>query len=140
MGTLVVQYLASIIEGADIVRVLVRQLLSIAGPEAQRVLVSVGGGVEPGGGVEAVVGEGLLGRGAQQLEEGHLDHVDGNAVRTGVGELAGGGRHTAVKYLDRVEISISPYFNLCFLIKLDHTTAAHKLFSLVWGSARHIIS
>lgn len=60
--------------------VLVCQLLPVAAPEAQCVLVAVGGGVQPGGRVEAVVGEGLLGCSAQQLQEGQLHHVDWNAV------------------------------------------------------------
>lgn len=61
-------------------RALVRQLLPVAAAEAQRQLVADGRGVQPGGGVQAVVGEGLLGCGAQQLQEGELDDVDRNAV------------------------------------------------------------
>lgn len=68
-------------------RVLVRHLLPVAASEAQRVLVAVGGGVEPGGRVEAVVGEGLFGCGAQQLQKVQLDDVDGNAICPGVGKL-----------------------------------------------------
>lgn len=79
-----------------------RQLLAVGALEAQRVLVAVGGGVQPAGRVEAVVGEGLVGRGAQQLQEGQLDHVDGNVVRPGVSNLGGEHQnHTCVKYTDR---------------------------------------
>ena len=67
--------------------VLVCHLLPVAASEAQCVFVAVGGGVQPCGGVEAVVGEGLCGRGAQQLQEVQLDDVDGNAVCPGVREL-----------------------------------------------------
>lgn len=70
-------------------RVLVRQLLPVGASEAQGVLVAVAGDVQPGGGVQAVVGEGLLGRGAQQLQEGQLDHVERNVVRPRVGNLGG---------------------------------------------------
>ncbi|KAG7279547.1 hypothetical protein CRUP_034648 [Coryphaenoides rupestris] len=62
-------------------------LLAAAGPEAQGAAVAHGGRIQPAGRVEAVVGEALAGRGAQQLQEGELHHVDGDAVRTGVGEL-----------------------------------------------------
>lgn len=61
-------------------RVLVGQLLPVSSHEAQCVFVAVGGGVQPRGGVQTVVGEGLLGRGAQQLQEGQLDDVDGDAI------------------------------------------------------------
>lgn len=67
--------------------VLMCQLLPVAASEAECMLMAEGGGVQPGGGVEAVVGEGLLGCRAQQLQESQLDHVDRNAVRPGVGKL-----------------------------------------------------
>lgn len=72
--------LTPVVHRADVMRVLMRQLLPAAAPEAQCVLVAAGGGVKPGGGVEAVVGEGLLGCRAQKLQEGQLDHVGWNAV------------------------------------------------------------
>lgn len=50
-------------------RALVRHLLAVAASEAQRVLVAEGGGVQPGGRVEAAVSERLLGCGAEQLQE-----------------------------------------------------------------------
>lgn len=82
-----VAHLTPVIHCTDVMCVLVRQLLSVAASEAECVFVAVGGGVQPGGGVEAVVGEGLLGCRAQQLQEGQLDHVGWNAVRPGVGKL-----------------------------------------------------
>lgn len=82
-----VTHLAPVVQRTDVMCVLVCQLLSVSASEAQCVFVAEGGGVQPGGGVEAVVGEGLLGCRAQQLQEGQLDHVDWNAVRTGVGKL-----------------------------------------------------
>lgn len=82
-----VTHLTSVVQCTDVMRVLVRQLLPVAAPEAQCALVAVGGGVQPRGGVEAVVGEGLLGRGAQQLQEGQLDNVYRNALGPRVGEL-----------------------------------------------------
>lgn len=80
-----VTHLTPVVQCTNVMCVLVCQLLPVAASEAQRVFVAVGGGVEPGGGVEAVVGEGLLGCSAQQLQEGQLDDVDGNAVRPRVG-------------------------------------------------------
>lgn len=71
-------------------RVLVGQLLAVRAPEAQCVLVAMGGRVQPGGRVQAVVGERLLGRGAQQLQEGQLDHVHWHTLRARVGKLWGG--------------------------------------------------
>lgn len=75
-----VSYLTPVVQRADVVRVLVRQLLSVGAFEAQCKLVALGGAVQPGGRVEAVVGEGLLGCCAEQLQEGQLDHVDRNAL------------------------------------------------------------
>lgn len=73
-------YLTPVVQRADVMRVLVRQLLSVGTSEAQCKLVALRGAVQPGGRVEAVVGEGLLGCRAQQLQEGQLDHVDRNAL------------------------------------------------------------
>lgn len=73
-------YLAPVVQRADVLRVFVRQLLSVGASESQCKPVAVGGAVEPGGGVEAVVGEGLLGCCAQELQEGQLDHVHRNAL------------------------------------------------------------
>lgn len=73
-------YLTPVVQRADVMRVRVRQLLSVGTSEAQCKLVALGGAVQPGGRVEAVVGEGLLGCRAQQLQEGQLDHVDRNAL------------------------------------------------------------
>lgn len=73
-------YLTPVVQRADVLRVFMRQLLSIGTSEAQCKLVALGGAVEPGGRVEAVVGEGLLGCCAQQLQEGQLDHMDRNAL------------------------------------------------------------
>lgn len=56
------------------------QLLPVGASEAQCKLVALGGAAEPGGRVEAVVGEGLLGCCAQELQESELDHVDRNAL------------------------------------------------------------
>lgn len=75
-----VTHLAPVIQRTYVMCVLVCQLLSVGASEAQCVFVAVGGAVQPGGRVEAVVGEGLLGCCAQQLEEGQLDHVDWNAL------------------------------------------------------------
>ncbi len=82
-----VAHLTPVVHCTDVMCVLVRQLLPVAASEAQCVFVAVGGGVQPGGGVEAVVGEGLLGCRTQQLQEGQLDHVGWNDVRPGVGKL-----------------------------------------------------
>lgn len=57
-----------------------RQLLSVSTPEAQCMLVAVGGRVQPGSRVEAVVGESLFGCCTQQLQEGQLDHMDRNTL------------------------------------------------------------
>ncbi|TNN41679.1 hypothetical protein EYF80_048151 [Liparis tanakae] len=85
-------HLTAVVQRADVGRVLVRQLLAVGALEAQRVLVAAGGGVQPAGRVEAVVGEGLVGRGAQQLQEGQLDHVDRNVVRPGYFLMRFGGQ------------------------------------------------
>lgn len=85
-----VSHLTAVIQRTDVVRVLVRQLLSVGASEAQCVLLAVGGAVQPGGRVEAVVGEGLFGCCAQQLQEGHLDHMDWETLRPSVGKLEGG--------------------------------------------------
>lgn len=77
---LCVTHLTPVIQRTDVMCVLVCQLLPVAASEAQCVFVAVGGDVQPGGRVEAVVGEGLLGCRTQQLQEGQLDHVDWNAV------------------------------------------------------------
>lgn len=84
-----VPHLTPVVQRADVMCVLVRHLLAVAASEAQRVLVAVGGGVQPGGRVQAVVGEGLLGGRAQKLQEVQLDDVRWDAVRPGVGELEG---------------------------------------------------
>lgn len=73
-------YLTPVVQRADVLRVFVCQLLSVGASEAQCKLVTLGGAVEPGGRVEAVVGEGLPGCCAQQLQEGQLDHMDRNAL------------------------------------------------------------
>lgn len=73
-------HLTAVVQRADVLRVCVRQLLSAGASEAQCKRVALGGAVEPGGRVEAVVGEGLLGCRAQQLQEGQLDHVDRDAL------------------------------------------------------------
>lgn len=73
-------YPTAVVQRADVLRVFMRQLLSVGASEPQCQLVALGGAVEPSGRVEAVVGEGLLGGCAQQLQEGQLDHMDGNAV------------------------------------------------------------
>lgn len=82
-----VTHLTPVVQRPDVMRVVVAQLLSVSGPEAQCLLVALGGSVQPGGRVQAVVGERLLGRGAQQLQEGQLDHVHWHTVRSRVGEL-----------------------------------------------------
>lgn len=62
-------HLTPVVQCSYVMRVLMRQLLPVAASEAQRVFVAEGGSVQPGSRVEAVVGEGLLGRRAQQLQE-----------------------------------------------------------------------
>lgn len=69
------------------------QLLVVAAAEAEGVLVGLGLAVKPADRVLAGVGELLLGRGAQQLEEGHLDDMDGVLLFVDVGELDGGDRN-----------------------------------------------
>lgn len=82
-----VTHLTSVVQCTDVMCVLMCQLLPVDASEAQCVFVADCGGVQPGGGVEAVVGEGLLGCCAEQLQECQLDHVDRNAVWPWVGKL-----------------------------------------------------
>lgn len=82
-------HLTAIVEGADVVRITVRQLLTVTAAEAQRQVVNAGVTVQPRGRIEAVVGKRLPGRHAQQLEEVHLHHLHLNAAHARVRELGG---------------------------------------------------
>lgn len=63
------------------------QLLVVAAPEAEGMLVGAGGAVKPACRVLAGVGEALLGRGAQQFEEGQLNYMYRVPIPVIVGEL-----------------------------------------------------
>lgn len=80
-------YLTAVVQRADVLRVFLRQFFPVGASEAQCKLVALGGAVQPGGRVEAVVGEGLLGCCAQKLQEGQLDHMDRNTLWPRVGKL-----------------------------------------------------
>lgn len=72
---------------SDVRAVVVGHLLVIGPQEPERFAVPSGGRVVPGRGLVAVVGE-VLPRGrSQQLQEGHLNHVDGIAFHVQIGKL-----------------------------------------------------
>lgn len=100
-SSICVTHLTPVIQRTDVMCVLVRQLLPVAASEAECVLVAEGGGVQPGGRVEAVVGEGLLRCRAQQLQEIKLDHVDRNTIRPAVGKLEEKHTHINIQVVHR---------------------------------------
>lgn len=63
------------------------QLFVVAAPEAEGVLVGARRAVKPARWILAGVGEVLLGRGAQQFQKGHLDHINRVPVSVDVGKL-----------------------------------------------------
>lgn len=63
------------------------QLLIVAAPEAESMLVWAGGAVEPTSWVLAGVGEALFGRGAQQFQEGQLNYMHRVPISVYVGKL-----------------------------------------------------
>lgn len=72
---------------SDVRAVVVGHLLVVGPQEPERFTVPSGGRVVPGRRLVAVVGE-VLPRGRrQQLQEGHLHHVDGTAFHVQIGEL-----------------------------------------------------
>lgn len=64
-----VTHLTPVVQCSYVMRILMRQHLPVTASEVQRVFMAEGGSVQPGRRVEAVVGEGLLGCRAQQLQE-----------------------------------------------------------------------
>lgn len=80
-------YRAAVEHGADVGVVIVRHLLVVGAQEAHGLVVVVLVLVVPGHRLVAVVGDVLPAGGAQQPQEGHLDHADGVALRVHVGEL-----------------------------------------------------
>ncbi len=102
-----VTHLTPVIQCTDVMCILIRQLLAIVASEAQCVFVAEGGGMQPGSRVEAVVGEGLLGCSAQQLQKGQLDHMDWNTICPGVGKLEENTKITQVTYMKDTEIFIT---------------------------------
>ena len=73
-------YRAAVEDGSDVGVVVVGHLLVVGAQEADGLVVAVGGGVVPGDGLVAVVGDVLVGRSAQEPEESHLHHSDGVPV------------------------------------------------------------
>lgn len=67
------------------------QLLIIAAPEAEGMLVGAGGAVKPASRVLAGVDEALFGCSTQEFQEGQLDHMYRITILVTVGEL--GDRH-----------------------------------------------
>lgn len=63
------------------------QLLVIAAPEAEGVLVGARRTVKPAGWILAGVGEVLLCCGTQQFQKGHLDHINRVPISVDVGKL-----------------------------------------------------
>lgn len=63
------------------------QLHPIAAPESQCINMAVGGGMQPGNRVEAVISKGLPSAGTQELQKRQLDNMDGNTVWASVGKL-----------------------------------------------------
>lgn len=63
------------------------QLLVVAAPEAEGVLVGARRTVKPAGWILAGVGEVLLGCGTQQFQKGHLDDVNRVPISVDVGKL-----------------------------------------------------
>lgn len=92
-------YRAAVEGGSDVGVVVVGHLLVVGAQEADGLVVAVGGGIVPGYGLVAVVGDVLVGRGAQEPEESHLHHSDGVPIRIHVGELGEveKGKHWAVR-------------------------------------------
>lgn len=82
-------YRAAVEHGADVRVVIVRHLLVVGAQEAHGLVVVVLLLVVPGHRLVAVVGDVLSASGAQQPQEGHLDHADGIALCIHVGELRG---------------------------------------------------
>lgn len=80
-------YLTAVVRGLDEVCVLLRQLLPVSASEAQCVCVAEGGAVEPAGRVLAHVCEALVGRGAQELQETQLNHMNGVSVHIHIRKL-----------------------------------------------------
>ncbi len=80
-------YLTAVERGLDVMCVLLRQLLSVAASEAQRVSVAEGGAVEPAGRVLTHVREALASRGAQELQEAQLHDVNGVSIHIHIREL-----------------------------------------------------
>lgn len=82
-------YRAAVEHGADVRVVIVRHLLVVGAKEAHGLVVVVLILVVPGHRLVAVIGDVLPAGGAQQPQEGHLDHADGVALCVHVGELRG---------------------------------------------------
>lgn len=80
-------YRAAVEHGADVWVVIVRHLLVVGAQEAHGLVVVVLILVVPGHRLVAVVCNVLPSGGAQQPQEGHLDHADGVALCVHVGEL-----------------------------------------------------
>lgn len=72
--------------------VVIRHLFVIGAQETQGLLVVARGGVMPGHGLEAVVGDVLVSWRTQEPQESHLNHSDGVAVSVHVGELRRSGK------------------------------------------------
>lgn len=72
--------------------VVVRHLFVVGAQEAHGLLIVAHSGVMPGHGLEAVVGDVLVGGCTQEPQEGHLYHSNGVAVSIHVGELRGSGK------------------------------------------------
>lgn len=91
-------YRAAVEGGSDVRVVVVGHLLVVGAQEADGLVVAVGGSIVPGYGLVAVVGDVLVGRGAQEPEESHLHHSDGVPIRIHIGELweVEKGKHWAV--------------------------------------------
>lgn len=86
-------YRAAVHQRLDEGIIVVGHLLVVGAQEAQRLVVVVSFGVEPGRRLVANVGEVLPRRGAQQLQEGHLHCADGVLCHVNVVQLkTGGGR------------------------------------------------
>lgn len=81
------RYLTAVVRGLDVMCVLLRQLLSVAASEAQRVSVAEGGAVEPASRVLTHVCEALAGHGAQELQETQLYDMNGVSIHIHIRKL-----------------------------------------------------
>lgn len=77
------------------------QLFVVAAPEAEGMLVGVRRTVKPACWILAGVGEVLRGCGTQQLQKGHLDHINRVSISVDVGKLNDREQTTGVTQMNK---------------------------------------